>query len=131
MFDDLNIDDYDYIDFGCSNGNSIRFGVDKFNGIKGIGVDIDPKKIANANERLKDTQAHRGEHIAINYDVLNLDDDSFYKKFRFTTCIHFLEHLFGFVDAMCVSAMHSSPLIVLHEWGFCKEIGPKFAQNVL
>lgn len=99
MLDDLNIDDYDYIDFGCSNGNSIRFGVDKFNGTRGIGVDIDPKKIANANERLKDIEAHRGEHIAINYDVLNLDDDRFYKKFRFTTCIHFLEHLFGFVDA--------------------------------
>ena len=99
MLNDLNIDKYDYIDFGCSNGNSISFGVDKFNGTRGIGVDIDPKKIANANERLKDIESHSGEHIAINYDVLNLDDKRFYKKFRFTTCIHFLEHLFGIMDA--------------------------------
>lgn len=72
--------------------------MDKFQGTNGIGLDIDPEKIRIATEFLKDEN-----HIAVCQDILKLSD---YKKlrnyFRFTTAIHFLEHLSSVSDTQHV-----------------------------
>ncbi|MDO5852245.1 MAG: methyltransferase domain-containing protein [Methanobacteriaceae archaeon] len=89
--DKFNINNYDFIDFGCSNGNSLNYGVNKFNGNKGIGIDIDPEKIKNLKKEIKDQG-----HIGLCMDILELKDyTELRKQFKFTTCIHFLEHLGG------------------------------------
>lgn len=48
-----NFQDYDFLDFGCSQGASLRFGVNTLRGTRGIGFDIDPQKVEEANELLK------------------------------------------------------------------------------
>lgn len=92
--EEIDIKNYDFLDFGCSVGMSLAFGVKYLNGHNGIGIDIDEKKIRIANENLKHTDKFNGNHTAVCFDVLNADKyDQFENKFRFTSCIHFLEHL--------------------------------------
>ena len=43
-------DKYDFIDFGCSNWDSIKFAQINLNGQCGIGIDIDPNKVKSTNE---------------------------------------------------------------------------------
>lgn len=73
---------YDYVDFGCSNGGSLKFGRDKLGGTVGIGLDIDPAKI-------KQTQAVGFD--AVQFDVTQLVSQP--NCTRFVTMKHFLEHL--------------------------------------
>lgn len=95
-----NFQDYDFLDFGCSQGASLRFGVNTLRGTRGIGFDIDPQKIEEANELLKNEEEFQGEHIVICQDVLKIKYTPLTAhKFRFTTCIHFLEHLPGIREA--------------------------------
>ncbi len=39
----INIDEFDFCDFGCRNGGSIQFGIKHLQGKRGFGIDIDPK----------------------------------------------------------------------------------------
>ena len=42
------ISSYDFIDFGCSKGGSIEFAKKSFGVERGVGIDIDPAKVATA-----------------------------------------------------------------------------------
>jgi hypothetical protein len=81
-------DKYDFIDFGCSNGDSIKFAQINLNGQCGIGIDIDPNKVKSAKENGYD---------AILGDITKMSDMD--KSVKFVTMIHFLEHLEGYVIA--------------------------------
>src|SRR5215208_5175465 len=41
---------YDFIDLGCSNGGSIRHCMTRFGAERGLGIDVDPKKVDNTQE---------------------------------------------------------------------------------
>lgn len=43
---DINLNDYDFIDFGASKGGSIEFAKAALGGRKGLGIDLDPKKVS-------------------------------------------------------------------------------------
>jgi len=72
---------FDFLDFGCSNGGSIAFAQKYLGGVRGLGIDIDPKKIESALTN---------GFEAIQYDILKLD---LHNKVNFLILSHFLEHL--------------------------------------
>ena len=73
--------DYDFIDIGCSSGGSLAWG-SRFLGGRGIGVDIDPAKVAKARAAGQE---------AVQADATQLDyPDS---AFRFALFFDMLEHL--------------------------------------
>ena len=83
-----NFDRYDFIDFGCSNGGSIKWANSVFPGSRGIGIDIAPNKI----------EATR----AAGYDAVLLDALELGTSPRIVDfCIlsHFLEQLNSYRDA--------------------------------
>ena len=77
---------YDFIDFGCSAGGSIQWAKRLLNGTKGLGIDIDPKKVAATREAGFD---------AIIYDINKIPPR---KLVRFTVLSHFLEHIPNLID---------------------------------
>lgn len=77
----LNVSEYDFIDFGASKGGSLDFASANFGG-RGIGIDIDPKKI----ESLR-SNGHEG--IVADATSLSLPDGSL----EYATMMNFLEHL--------------------------------------
>ena len=79
----------EFIDFGASNGGSIEFAKKHFckESSKGVGVDIDQKKIDGMRDSGYD---------AFHGDVTKL---SLKEKVRFTIMSHFLEHIDGFEDS--------------------------------
>jgi hypothetical protein len=79
----LRLDDYDYVDFGCSSGGSMQFARERLGGGKGVGLDIDPKKVAASRAAGFDA------HVA---DVAKLDPRTMGRT-RFAVMAHFLEHL--------------------------------------
>ena len=81
------IEDYDFLDFGASKGNSILFGKNKLGGRKGLGIDNDPNKVELAKENGID---------CILEDVTKLKFPI--NKFNFIIMSHFLEHLGSFRD---------------------------------
>jgi len=72
---------YDFIDFGCSKGASIDWGMTVLGGNRGLGIDISPDKVAAAREAGFD---------AIEYDLLKIPTK---KMVRFTILSHMLEHI--------------------------------------
>jgi hypothetical protein len=79
---EIDITSFDFADFGCSNGSSIQFGIKILKGRKGLGIDIDPKKVASAKAAGYD---------AIKGDFCNLDLPD--GCVDFTILSHTLEHL--------------------------------------
>lgn len=81
----FNISNYNFIDFGCSKGNSIKEAIKFYGGDKGLGIDIDPNKVKETNEE--------------GFDAIVQDATTFSeyhpKSVEFVTMIHFLEHLPG------------------------------------
>ena len=77
----MNLSDYDFLDLGASKGGSLKFGAAMFGG-RGVGVDIDPKKVARA-------QANGVDCVEADATRLPLDPDSV----SFVQMMHFLEHL--------------------------------------
>ena len=73
---------HDFLDFGASKGGSIDFAMARLGGRKGLGIDIDPKKIQRMRELGYD---------CLEADVLNLDLPE--NSVRFVLISHFLEHL--------------------------------------
>ena len=73
---------YEYIDFGCSSGNSISHFGKLFDAKgKGLGLDIDPEKVKKATDSGCD---------AVVCDLTKLSLDT---KVRFCVLNHFLEHV--------------------------------------
>jgi hypothetical protein len=73
---------YDFVDFGCSEGGSIRWCMQRFAAQRGIGVDIRPAKVEAAH--------------AAGYDAVVADatrPELFAGRVRFAAMVHFLEHL--------------------------------------
>lgn len=72
---------YDFFDFGCSDGANIKFIQKIDSGLRGLGIDIDSKKI----------EAAKANNLqALNYDILKIPSE---KIVDFVTMSHFLEHL--------------------------------------
>jgi len=90
MTDTYNVDfkaalksgDYDFVDFGCSTGGSLILGKEMFGAKRGLGVDIDPKKVAKTREAGFD---------AMQADITKIGLSR--HKVRFTILSHFLEHI--------------------------------------
>ena len=78
--------EFDFIDFGCSKGGSIKLGQTRFGGKKGLGIDIDDAKVRICREAGVE---------AICYDIAAIPDE---KLFRFTILSHFLEHIPNPID---------------------------------
>lgn len=77
----LDLSGYDFIDFGSSLGGSLNFSK-KLGGRRGLGIDIDPKKVEKAQK--------------LNYKVMCADATSVKlprKCVKFCVMSHFLEHL--------------------------------------
>lgn len=73
---------YDFLDFGCSAGGSLDWAKNRFGGRRGLGIDRNAGKVAAAR--------------AAGYEVVEADAarlDQFSGKVRFSTMVHFLEHL--------------------------------------
>ena len=78
---------YEFIDFGCSHGGSVKQAAKLFDTRGcGIGVDINPEKIRLARKNGVD---------AINFKIQDIPEE---KLFRFTVMSHFLEHVPSFTD---------------------------------
>ena len=78
----MDLSGYDFLDFGASKGGCIDFGKARLGGTNGVGVDIDPRKVAQMRAL--------GYHcVAGDVTALDLPDDSV----RFVTMSHVLEHL--------------------------------------
>ena len=84
---------FDFLDFGCSKGGSLRFGRNKLQGRRGLGIDIDAKKVNTTRAAgLEACQADIRE-LAAYPDCVN-----------FVVMSHFLEHLPNLSDAAaCIS----------------------------
>jgi len=78
----MNLADHDFIDFGASKGGCIEFAKARLGGTKGVGVDIDPKKV---EQMLKDG------YDCIQGDITKLDFPP--DSVKFVTMSHVLEHL--------------------------------------
>lgn len=80
----LDFTEYDFIDFGCSSGGSMKFAQTVLGGKKGVGVDIDPKKVE---------ETKKNGYNAFLADATTLH---VYKNaVSFVIMSHFLEHLPG------------------------------------
>ena len=78
----LKIENFDFCDFGCSKGSSIKFGVDVLGGRRGLGIDIDKRKVESSI---------KAGYEAIIGDFCNLDLPE--KCVDFSLLSHVLEHL--------------------------------------
>lgn len=74
-------DGVDFIDFGCSVGGNTKLVQNIYKNLRGIGIDLDIKKVNKAKENDVD---------AYSYDILALRNE---KVVSFVTMSHFLEHL--------------------------------------
>jgi len=89
---------YDYLDFGCGEGDSLEYGKQALGGTHGLGLDIKPDKVRETLDRGYD---------AIVADVTLLEQTT--NIVRFVTLCHFLEHLPGFNAAKsCLTAAISA-----------------------
>ena len=78
----MNIDGYDFIDFGASLGSSFQFAQERLGGIRGVGIDISPEKVRQMRENGFD---------CLEGDITRLDLPS--QSVRFVIMSHILEHL--------------------------------------
>jgi hypothetical protein len=95
---DVNLDDvadfstlikqggFDHLDFGCSKGGSLDFARKRFDGIRGLGIDIVEAKVESTRTAGFD---------AICYNIHEIPDE---KLVRFVVMSHFLEHVSALSD---------------------------------
>lgn len=85
---------FDFVDFGCSSGDSLKFGFERFGAERGLGIDIDPRKVEATIER---------GYEAVCFDATSLDNHPDIVSFSIMS--HFLEHLSGYRMARkCITA---------------------------
>lgn len=82
--------DFDFLDIGCSNGTSLKWG-EQFLGGKGLGIDLNPKKVAVAQQAGVCAQVG---------DATKLDFPD--NSVRFVMLFDVLEHLDGAHTALAV-----------------------------
>lgn len=89
---------YDFIDLGCSNGGSIRHCLQRFSVERGIGVDIDARKVERTRAAGFD---------AVIADARSLDVE---RAVSFVTMLDFFEHLpdLGTVEEILAAAARSA-----------------------
>ena len=81
-------EDVDFLDFGSSWGGSLKFGVEVLGGKKGLGIDVNQKRVDSANE---------SGVLAINFDIHKIPD---VKLVNFVILSHFLEHIPDYNEAI-------------------------------
>jgi len=74
---------YDFVDFGCGTGGSMEFAVNKLGGTRGLGLDVDPRKVAASQGR---------GYTAFQADATSLDPKQL-GTVRFAVMANFLERL--------------------------------------
>jgi capsular polysaccharide biosynthesis protein len=79
--DGIDWSQYDFIDLGCSKGGSISHCMSRFGVERGLGIDLDPKKVKSTEEAGFD---------AVVADALDLGLDG---KVSFVSMLDFCEHL--------------------------------------
>ena len=82
ILEEVNIDDFDFLDFGASKGGMIEEAKVRLGGRRGLGVDIDSRKVHKMR--------------TLGYDCLQADFTDLKlpeKSVRFVTMSHTLEHL--------------------------------------
>ncbi|MGP0565578.1 MULTISPECIES: class I SAM-dependent methyltransferase [unclassified Nitrospina] len=79
----IDLSQYDFLDFGCSAGASLRN--ELFGGKRGLGLDSNPDKVEKA--RAEGVEAEVADITKLNPKELG--------KVRFVKMVHFLEHLPG------------------------------------
>lgn len=79
----LSLAGYDFVDFGCGTGGSIEFAINKLGGTQGVGLDIDPRKVAESQRR---------GFTAFQADTTSLDPKQL-GTVRFVVMANFLEKL--------------------------------------
>lgn len=80
-FESIDWDRFDFIDLGSSTGGSIAFCTKRFGAERGLGIDLDPNKVARARDAGVE---------AVRADATDL---RLYKRVRFVSMLDFLEHL--------------------------------------
>ncbi|HET6941607.1 MAG TPA: methyltransferase domain-containing protein [Sphingomicrobium sp.] len=78
----IDLSEFDFVDFGCSVGGSMKFAERAFAGGRAVGIDIDPSKV----ERTR-----AAGYEAVLADAT--DPHQFRGQARFSILSHFLEHL--------------------------------------
>jgi hypothetical protein len=79
---EIDLSEFDFMDFGSSEGNSLKFGVRHLGGHRGLGVDFDPAKVRKAQEQGFD---------CVCGDLTNLEVPQ--SCVRFVIANHVIEHL--------------------------------------
>jgi SAM-dependent methyltransferase len=97
---------FDFLDFGCSDGANINYIKNIDSSLRGLGIDIDQRKIDKAQEK---------GFYAINFDILKLPTD---KQVLFVTMSHFLEHL---PSVKIAETMIRRAIDVSHEFVFIRQ----------
>ena len=78
----VDVSGYDFIDFGCSSGGSIKFAKKYFKGQKELGIDLDPKKVEQTRKAGFEAQVA---------DLTQLNQ--FTGRVRFSILSHVLEYM--------------------------------------
>ena len=92
--DDVDWSRHDFVDLGCSHGGSLEYCAHRFGADRGLGLDIDSRKVE---------EARAAGHDAVVADVTQLQVRD---RVRFVSMMDFLEHLpsLGAVEAVIESA---------------------------
>lgn len=100
---------FDFVDFGCSNGQSMAFATSQLGAARGLGIDIDARKV-------EETRALGFE--AVQYDLTELG--GLPDVVSFCILSHFLEHLPGYPAAKrCIDAAIAASrdfVLIRHPW---------------
>lgn len=101
--------EFDFIDFGCSNGGSIEFAKKHFNAKRGLGLDINPEKVNRTLDLGYD---------AVEADVTQLSNINCIVDFVIMS--HFLEHLpsYDITKSTITSAINISKSFVFIQQPF-------------
>jgi hypothetical protein len=82
ILEDLDRGSFDFVDYGCSNGSSMQLAQSLFGAGSGLGVDIDPVKVATVRDQ---------GLPCLEADAIELDLGE--NRVRYAILSHFLEHL--------------------------------------
>lgn len=92
----IDIDKLDFVDVGPGmKGESLIYGVSKFNGHNGLGIECNSEFVENIIDLSKIEGSRLQGHRVLCEDFFNVNTKSnkYYKKFRFTTAINFVQDL--------------------------------------